>query len=127
MFNKTIIVGRLTKDVEIVTYSKGQFAKLRIAQSSKLGNKEENLFIDVLYFTKNIELVKDKLNKGRLILVEGRLTQDKKTNKISIIASNIVFLEKAVTNKGKVDKTNIREEKEEFDSIPNILSDEDPF
>lgn len=124
MFNKIVIVGRLTKDAELVNYSKGQFARLRVAQSSKFKNKEENLFIDVLYFIRNIEPIKNRLSKGRLILVEGRLAQDK-NNKINIIANNIIFLERATPS--VLNKTETKEKEEKFEDIPEIPPDEEPF
>ncbi len=80
MFNTVIIVGHLTKDVEM-KYSKSgsAIASSGIASSrkwkSKAGEqKEEVMFVDITFFGRSAEVANQYLRKGSKVLIEGRLT-----------------------------------------------------
>lgn len=79
MYNKIILVGNLTRDVE-VKYSQGgiSIAKTAIATSRKFKSntgeqKEEVCFVDITFFGRSAEVAKQYLCKGSKILIEGRL------------------------------------------------------
>jgi len=78
MFNKIILVGNLTRDIEL-RYSQGGMgiAKTAIATSRKFTNngekKEEICFVDITFFGRSAEVANQYLRKGSKILVEGRL------------------------------------------------------
>lgn len=110
MYNKIILIGRLTKDPESrYTPSGTLVSTFRIASgrvyTDKNGEKqEETLFINVIAWggrTNLAENVNKFLKKGSLVLVEGRLrvrdyeTLDgTKKLAVEIIAKNIIFLSK---------------------------------
>ncbi len=79
MYNKVILVGNLTRDIEL-RYSQGGMgiAKTAIATSRKFTTngekKEEVCFVDITFFGRSAEVANQYLRKGSKILVEGRLT-----------------------------------------------------
>lgn len=77
MFNRIILVGRLTKDPELrYTPSGKAVASFRLAVDrgrGGQGSERETDFIDVVVWERQAETVSQYLNKGRLVLVEGRL------------------------------------------------------
>ena len=79
MFNKIILVGNLTRDIEI-RYTQGgmTIAKTAIATSRKFKSntgeqKEEVCFVDITFFGRSAEVANQYLRKGSKVLVEGRL------------------------------------------------------
>ena len=79
--NKILLIGRLTKDPDLrYTPSGAPVAALRLAVNHTYRTKEEKrvevLFIDVSVFGRSAETVKQYLNKGREVFIEGRLQQD---------------------------------------------------
>jgi len=104
VFNRIILIGRLTKDPDVRYTPAGlpvtSFG-LAVNTRSKQGDeyKDEVLFIDCVVFGKQAESCGQYLNKGNLILVEGRLRERKweyegqKKSKMEVIASNVRFLQ----------------------------------
>jgi single-strand DNA-binding protein len=79
MFNKVILVGNLTRDIELRYSQTGMgIAKSAIATSRKFSTngekKEEVCFVDITFFGRSAEVANQYLRKGSKILVEGRLT-----------------------------------------------------
>jgi len=78
MFNKIILVGNMTRDIEL-RYSQGGMgiAKTAIATSRKFTSngekKEEVCFVDITFFGRSAEVANQYLRKGSKLLVEGRL------------------------------------------------------
>jgi single-strand DNA-binding protein len=78
MYNKVILVGNLTRDIEL-KYSQGGMgiAKTAIATTRKFTTngekKEEVCFVDITFFGRSAEVANQYLRKGSKILVEGRL------------------------------------------------------
>ena len=81
MFNRIVLVGHLTRDIEL-RYTQGGAAigNSAIAVTRKYtlnGEKrEETCFIDITFFGKQAETANQYLNKGSKLLVEGRLKFD---------------------------------------------------
>ena len=77
-FNKIILEGRLTKDVEL-RYSQGgiAMAKGNIAVSKKFVSngekKEKTLFVNLQFWKRSAEIFNQYCHKGSHILVEGEL------------------------------------------------------
>lgn len=110
MYNKIILIGRLTKDPESKYTPSGTLVStFRIASgrvyTDKNGEKqEETLFINVIAWggrSNLAENVNKFLKKGSLVLVEGRLrVRDYETSDgtkklaVEVIANNIKFLSK---------------------------------
>ncbi len=86
MFNKVIIVGNLTRDIEMKFTSSGlAIANTAIATTKKFKaqdgtQKEEVLFVDIAFFGRTAEVVQKYLRKGSKVLVEGRLKFDQWTD-----------------------------------------------
>ena len=79
MFNKVILVGNLTRDIELRYSQTGMgIAKAALATSRKFSTngekKEEVCFVDITFFGRSAEVANQYLRKGSKILVEGRLT-----------------------------------------------------
>ena len=81
MFNKIVLVGNLTKDIELrYTQSGAAIGSCGIAVTRKFNvngeKREETCFIDITFFGKQAETANQYLNKGSKLLVEGRLKFD---------------------------------------------------
>lgn len=81
MFNKIVLVGHLTRDIELrYTQSGAAIGSCGIAVTRKYtlnGEKrEETCFIDITFFGKQAEVSNQYLQKGSRLLVEGRLKFD---------------------------------------------------
>ena len=86
MYNKLILVGNLTRDLE-VKYSQSGMAisKTAIATSRKFKSntgeqKEEVCFVDLTFFGRSAEVAKQFLHKGSKVLIEGKLVFDQWTD-----------------------------------------------
>ncbi len=78
MFNKVVIVGNLTRDIELrYTPSGAAIGKSAIAATHKFTingeKKEDACFIDISFFGKGAEIANQYLRKGSKLLIEGRL------------------------------------------------------
>ena len=79
MYNKVILVGNLTRDIEVRYTSSGMaIAKVGIATNRKFKSatgemKDETMFIDITFFGRTAEVANQYLRKGSKVLVEGRL------------------------------------------------------
>ncbi|QOP44221.1 single-stranded DNA-binding protein [Sulfurimonas sediminis] len=112
MFNKIILVGNLTRDIEL-RYSQGGMgiAKTAIATSRKFTSngekKEEVCFVDITFFGRSAEVANQYLRKGSKILVEGRLNFEQwvdqngqKRSKHSVIVETMQMLDSKGDNQG---------------------------
>ena len=86
MYNKIILVGNLTRDIEM-KYSQGgmAIAKSAIATSRKFKSntgeqKEEVCFVDITFFGRSAEVANQYLKRGSKILVEGKLVFEQWTD-----------------------------------------------
>lgn len=74
--NKIIIKGRLTRDPELKTGASGaEFCKFTVAVDRRLAKDKEKEadFFDCTAFGKTGAAISQYMNKGREILVEGRM------------------------------------------------------
>jgi single-strand DNA-binding protein len=151
MYNKIILVGNLTRDVELryspagTAIAKFGIATNRTYKDNVTGeNKQEVMFIDVTVFGRSAEIANQYLRKGSKVLVEGRLVLDQwvdssgqKRSKHSVVAEKIQFMEtkaEAQRNRaGNYDNTETPapkyEQPKQNKDIPSIDIDEDeiPF
>jgi len=105
MFNKVILVGNLTRDIELrYTQSGTGIAKTAIATSRKFTQngekKDEVCFVDITFFGRSAEVANQYLRKGSKILVEGRLNFEQwvdqngqKRSKHSVIVETMQMLD----------------------------------
>ena len=86
MFNKIILVGNLTKDIEMrftqagLAIANTSIATNRKFKSSNGEQKEEVCFVDITFFARSAEIANQYLHRGSKILVEGRLKLDQWTD-----------------------------------------------
>jgi len=87
MFNKVILVGNLTRDIEVrFTASNLAIGNTGIATNRKFKNnmgeeKEEVMFLDITFFGRTAEIANQYLKRGSKVLVDGRLKLDQWTDK----------------------------------------------
>lgn len=104
-YNKTIIEGHLTRDIEMkYTQAGSAIANTAIAVSRKFKTtageqKEEVLFVDIAFFGRTAEVANQFLRRGSHVLVDGRLKLDQwtaqdgsKRSKHSITVENMTML-----------------------------------
>lgn len=104
--NKVIIMGNLTRDVELRYLPKGTaVARVALALNrnwtNEAGEKKEDVtFVEVDVFGRTAENCAQFLRKGRRALVEGRLRLDQwddkttgdKRSKLTVVGENVQFL-----------------------------------
>lgn len=111
MFNKVIIVGNLTRDVELKYLPSGSAtATIGLASNRKYKKQdgemaEETCFVDVKLFGRTAEIANQYLKKGSQILIDGRLNYEtwndangQKRSKHTIIAESMQLGPKSNTD-----------------------------
>lgn len=105
MYNRIILIGRLTRDPELRYVPSGApVASFTLAVDrpfrDQQGNRETD-FIDIVAWRKLAEQVSQYMSKGRMVAVEGRLqirsyeTQDGQKRKVSeVVADGVRFLDR---------------------------------
>lgn len=102
-----MLIGRMVADPELRYTQKGApVCDFRVAASRRYKNKdsgeaqEETLFINVVAWRRQAELVNEYLKKGSAVLIEGRLRsrqwetpQGEKRSAIEVVAHRIQFLD----------------------------------
>ncbi len=82
-FNKVIIMGRLTRDVELKSVNNGtSLAQIGIAvnerRKTRDGTWQDDVhFVEVTFWGKQAEVLSQYMEKGQPLLIEGRLKQDR--------------------------------------------------
>ena len=143
MFNKLIMVGNLTRDIELKYVTSGAaIAKSAIATSYKYKSttgeqKDEVCFLDFSIFGRSAEVANQYLRKGSKVLLEGRLIFKQWTdshgatrNKHSLRVDTLKMLDSKneSISLNKEEKENQIQTKKEIDlnEIPEDI-DEIPF
>jgi single-strand DNA-binding protein len=106
-FNKVILVGNLTRDIDLRHTPGGSaVAELGMAVNRSWfdkatdSRKEETTFVDVTLWGRTAEVASEYLNKGRSVLIEGRLQLDQwedkesgqKRSKLKVVGENMTML-----------------------------------
>ena len=105
-YNRVIMMGNLTRDPEVKQLTSGQsVCRFSIASSRQYKNRQsgsvtqEVCFIDIDVWGAQADICKQYLNKGKPVLVEGRLKLDSwqdadgnKRSKHTIVADSVTFL-----------------------------------
>lgn len=113
-YNKVVLVGRLTRDPETRQTIDGNLVATFTLAVDRGTNGDAD-FIRIVAFRKLAELVHTYLQKGRMVLVEGKLRINKWTSSDGstrttpeIWADNIVFMDSKRTE---------RETTEQYDEV----------
>ena len=106
MYNKVILVGNLTRNIELrylpsgTTVGSTGIATNRRYKSATGEQKDEVMFIDITFFGRTAEIANQYLKKGSKVLVEGRLKLDSwedpngnKRSRHSVIVENMQMLD----------------------------------
>lgn len=147
MFNKIIIVGNLTRDVDLKYLPSGSaLSTIGLASNRKYKKQdgsqaEEVCFVDVKLFGRTAEVANQYLKKGSQVLIEGRLSLEtwsdqngSKRSKHTVIAESMQMLGKTDSSSSPTTGYNEYSNASEGSSvasskIPEIDIDEDeiPF
>ncbi|HDJ3518659.1 TPA: single-stranded DNA-binding protein [Staphylococcus aureus] len=140
MLNRTVLVGRLTKDPELRSTPNGvNVGTFTLAVNRTFTNAQgerEADFINVVVFKKQAENVKNYLSKGSLAGVDGRLqtrSYDNKDGKrvfvTEVVADNVQFLEPKNSNQQNNQQHNEQTQtgNNPFDNTTAITDDDLPF
>lgn len=108
MINSAVLVGRLTKDIEIrqtTSGSKTTSFTLAVNRTSKKEGQPDADFISCVAWNKTAELMAQYLHKGSLIGVEGRIQtrsydnqQGQKVYVTEVVANSVQFLDSRSSN-----------------------------
>jgi single-strand DNA-binding protein len=111
-FNKVIIAGNLTRDVELrYTPSGTPVTDIGLAVNDRRKGQngeyiDEVSFIDVTLWSRTAEIADEYLSKGSNVMIEGRLKQEswekdgQKHYKIKVICERLVMLGKKSDSDG---------------------------
>ena len=102
MFNRIILMGRLTKDPELKNTQSGvtmcRFSVAVDRAYSKQGEEKQTDFFDITAWRQTAEFVAKYFSKGKCILIEGKLQNNNYTDqngvkqyRNAIIADNVAF------------------------------------
>ncbi|SRR5579871_6108689 len=110
--NKVMLIGRLTRDPEVRTFSNGgKVANFGFAVNNRRKNQstgqweDEPVFIDMAVFNRGemgrqADIAEQSLRKGHQVFIEGHLKLDQwtsqdgqKRSKLSVVVDNFQFLE----------------------------------
>ena len=121
MFNKVILIGNLTRDVELKHTPQGTaVAQFGLAVNTKYGEKDEVYYGDIQVWGKQAENAEKYLYKGAKCLVEGRLKTETweakdgdKKSRTRIVADTIRYLSSPKERGG--------------DNVPEEYTEQEPF
>lgn len=131
MFNKVVLVGRISTDLELRETSNGKsYCRFNLAVNRI---NEGTDFIPVTVWNKQAENLVQYQNKGSLILIDGSISMNNYTDQngnnrtsFEVIAQNVQFL-------GKRNESNSNEQHEEtsqsdpYEEFGEQISIEDNF
>ena len=100
MYNRIVLVGRLTRDPELrFTNSGTPVCQFALAVDSGFGDNKRTDFINIVVWSKQGENCNTYLSKGKLALVEGRLQirnydnkEGRKVYVTEVVADTVRFL-----------------------------------
>jgi len=104
-FNRVIVMGNLTRDPElrytpsgapVTSFGLGINRRFRDSSGTQ---KDEATFVEIVVWGKQAEVCNEYLGKGRLVLIEGRLRQERwetregeSRSALKVVADRIQFL-----------------------------------
>lgn len=99
--NQVILMGRLTRDPEQCTTASGKNVVSFSIAVDRVGQDDQADFFNITAWEKLGDLVMQYLQKGRRVLVQGRLRQDswedketgKRQSRIEVTATDVTFLD----------------------------------
>lgn len=101
-YNRVILMGNLTRDVELKRLATGTtVGSFGLAVNRRTKDREEVTFVDCEAWDKTAENMAKYLQKGRAVLVEGRLKLDswedrasgQKRTKLKVVVDTFQFVD----------------------------------
>lgn len=138
MLNRSILIGRLTKDPDLRYTSAGiactQF-NLAVDRQFKSDGQPDADFIPIVTWRQTAEACANYLRKGRLCAVEGRIqtrnyenNEGKRVYVTEVVADNVRFLESNKESSNNSSSTNTNKDPFKDDGRPIDISEDDlPF
>lgn len=118
--NQVVLIGRLTRDVDLRYTSGTQMAVARfsvaIDRPKKPDGEKQTDFPSVVVFGKTAENCERFLGKGRLVGIQGRIQTGSYTNKngdkvytTEVVANNVEFLDRGESDTQKKERRQAQE------------------
>ncbi|MBI9009596.1 MAG: single-stranded DNA-binding protein [Tenericutes bacterium] len=144
MFNKVVLIGRLTKDPELRYTSTNNLPvcsfTLAVNRPYSVQGTERNAdFISCTAWRKQAENIHKYVSKGSMVAVEGKIQtrdyMDEKNNVrryvTEVVCDSVVFLDSKNSNNSDYNAPNENSNKDEEDELPkgnfNNVEDDLPF
>lgn len=112
MLNKTIIIGRLTRDLELRKTQAGKSVLNFSVAVNRQYNRDESDFINCIAWEQTADFMANYLGKGALVSVEGRIqtgsyegTDGKKVYTTDVVAERVQALESRSQREGQTNET----------------------
>lgn len=112
--NKTILIGRLTKDPEV---RQGETTVARFTVAVDRMKKDEADFISCVAFGSTADFLEKYFKKGMRIALEGRIQTGSYTNK----EGNKVYTTDVIAERVEFVESKKKEEEEEFKPLPDNM------
>lgn len=117
MLNKTVLQGRLTRDVELKSTQGGiAFTNITVAWSEKYKETETKCFLTCKAWRQTAEFLARYFGKGSEVIVEGRLVTEEWTDKDGNKQSRVVL---------DVDKAHFAGSKKDAGQADQVITDPD--
>ncbi|KPH54649.1 single-stranded DNA-binding protein [Helicobacter pullorum] len=133
MFNKVVLVGNLTKDIELRYLPSGTAAaRLNLANNRRYKKQDgtqadEVCFIDVNLFNRTAEVANQYLKKGSQVLIEGRLVLESWTDNTGAKRTKHSITAESMQMLGQPQKTQEQDKETQNASTPLGEGEEIPF
>ena len=133
MFNKVVLVGNLTKDIELRYLPSGTAAaRLNLANNRRYKKQDgtqadEVCFIDVNLFNRTAEVANQYLKKCSQVLIEGRLVLESWTDNIGVKRTKHSITAESMQMLGQPQKTQEQDKETQNASTPLGEGEEIPF
>ena len=133
MFNKVVLVGNLTKDIELRYLPSGTAAaRLSLANNRRYKKQDgtqadEVCFIDVNLFNRTAEVANQYLKKGSQVLIEGRLVLESWTDNTGVKRTKQSITAESMQMLGQPQKTQEQDKETQNASTPLGEGEEIPF
>lgn len=130
MFQKLIVLGRVVKDPEQINGG----CRFSIAYNEKVKGVEKTTFFNCVAFGKSGENIVSYVRKGRLLLIEGKVSLDEYMDKngiqkhsLNVMISSFSFVS---DSKKENNENQFMQPQNQFDEAPRMKSnflDDIPF
>lgn len=134
MLNKTILIGRLTRDLELRKTNEGKSVLNFSVAVNRQYNKEQTDFINCIAWEQTADFMSNYLKKGALISVEGRIqtgsyegTDGKKVYTTDVIAERVQALESRSQREGQTNETHESNTYKKEEPVLDITDMDLPF